>query len=309
VDGSNGVYKYGSGFPTSSYNSSNYWVDVVFSTTIGPDTTPPTVITVAPSSGASGVSTGVNVTATFSEAIDPTTISASTFVLYDPSNYVVPAGVTYDIGERTATLDPSTLLTPLTTYTATIKGGEGGVKDMNGNPMSTDVIWSFTTSQSQGYSIWNDGTVPQYAAVTDGQPIEVGVKFRADVDGYITGLRFYKGLLNTGIHIGDLWDGSGTLLASVTFTNETASGWQEVSFPTSVPITANTTYVASYYSPSGYFAFNKSYFTTGVDNGPLHALANGVDGSNGVYKYGSGFPTSSYNSSNYWVDVVFNTQP
>ena len=55
--------------------------------------------------------------------------------------------------------------------------------------------------------------------------------------------------------------------------------------------------------------FDNGYFATGgVDNAPLHALANGVDGSNGVYRYGpSAFPTSSYNGSNYWVDVVFAT--
>jgi Domain of unknown function (DUF4082) len=44
-----------------------------------------------------------------------------------------------------------------------------------------------------------------------------------------------------------------------------------------------------------------------VDNGPLHALKAGVSGGNGVYRYGASvvFPNSSYNSSNYWVDVVF----
>jgi len=196
----------------------------------------------------------------------------------------------------------------LTTYTATVKGGTEGVKDINGNPMSTDIVWSFTTatSQVQSYTIWTDDAVPQQDAVSDGQPIEVGVKFRSDVNGYITGLRFYKGAKNTGTHVGNLWNRSGTLLASATFANETASGWQEILFPTPVPITANTTYVASYYSPSGYFAFDEGYFTSaGVDNAPLHALAEGVDGSNAVYKYGSGFPTLSYDSSNYWVDVVF----
>jgi hypothetical protein len=172
--------------------------------------------------------------------------------------------------------------------------------------MSEDVVWTFTTSQAQSYTIWPAGTVPeQYDAVSDGLPIEVGVKFRTDIDGYITGLRFYKGLANTGTHIGNLWDMNSNLLASVTFTNETASGWQEVLFQTPVLVTASTTYVASYYSPSGYYAYDGGYFVAGVDNGPLHALANGVDGSNGVYVYGGGFPTSTYNSSNYWVDVVF----
>ena len=49
-------------------------------------------------------------------------------------------------------------------------------------------------------------------------------------NGYISGVRFYKGTTNTGVHIGNLWTTSGTLLATATFTNESASGWQQVNF-------------------------------------------------------------------------------
>src|SRR5258708_40104624 len=54
---------------------------------------------------------------------------------------------------------------------------------------------------------------------------------------------------------------------------------------------------------------SSNYFSTGVDNEPLRALADGEDGHNGVYNYGSSssFPTQSFNASNYWVDVVFAT--
>ena len=135
----------------------------------------------------------------------------------------------------------------------------------------------------------------------------MGVKFRSEVNGYITGLRFYKGVANTGTHIGHLWASNGTLLATATFVNESGSGWQSVSFASPVPINAGTTYIASYFSSSGYFAFNPNDFTRGVDNAPLHALAAGVDGPNGVYAYGSSaFPTNG-STHNYWVDVVFNT--
>jgi hypothetical protein len=92
------------------------------------------------------------------------------------------------------------------------------------------------------------------------------------------------------------------------FSGETASGWQQANFASPISISAGTTYVVSYYSPNGRYAFNQGYFTsTGVDRPPLHALRNGVDGPNGVYRYGSGggFPNSSWNASNYWVDVVF----
>jgi len=123
------------------------------------------------------------------------------------------------------------------------------------------------------------------------------------------GLRFYKGAANTGTHVGHLWTASGTLLASVTFAGESASGWQQASFATPVAITANTVYVASYHTNAGSYSVTASYFASaGVDSPPLHALANGVAGGNGVYQYGAGsFPNSTFNSINYWVDVVFNT--
>jgi hypothetical protein len=158
------------------------------------------------------------------------------------------------------------------------------------------------------FSLWPSSTVPGVVNDSDPASTEVGVKFRTDMPGYITGLRFYKGPLNTGTHIGHLWDRSGNLLATATFTGETASGWQQVTFSQPVAISANTTYVASYLAPGGRYAEDDGYFdSTGVDRGPLHALASGVDGVNGVYAYSSGstFPTSTYLNANYWVDVVF----
>jgi hypothetical protein len=134
------------------------------------------------------------------------------------------------------------------------------------------------------------------------------MKFRADVSGTICGLRFYKGgTQNGGTHEGHVWTSGGQLLASATFTNETASGWQQVNFATPVQIAANTVYIASYTAPQGRYAEDNNYFANaGIDNGPLHVLQDGVSGGNGVYLYGTGgFPTNSHLSSNYWVDVVF----
>jgi large repetitive protein len=310
-DGGNGVYIYGTGgFPTQTFNASNYWVDVVFNTSAPPsDTTPPTITGVSPTSGATGVSTGANVTATFSEAMDAATITTNTVQLRDPASNLVPATVTYDAPSKTVTLDPTASLAPLTTYAVTIKGGANGVKDLAGNPLSADTTWSFTTAAlTCPCTLWSDATSPAVAADSDAQGIELGVKFRADVAGYITGLRFYKGPGNGGTHVGNLWASNGTLLASATFTNETASGWQQVSLSAPVATSANTTYVASYHTATGHYAVNNGYFATAFTNAPLRALANGVEGGNGVYIYGaSAFPTQSFNASNYWVDVVFNT--
>jgi hypothetical protein len=138
-------------------------------------------------------------------------------------------------------------------------------------------------------------------------PVTLGVKFRSDVSGLVTGIRFYKGAGNNGTHIGLLYSRTGTLLAQTTYTGETAAGWQQVSFPSAVSIAANTTYIATFFSTSG-FGLNQNYFTSsGTDSPPLHALRSGVDGPNSVYVYGVApqFPSFTYGDSNYWVDLLF----
>ncbi|PAM93596.1 hypothetical protein B4N84_17085, partial [Flavobacterium sp. IR1] len=93
------------------------------------------------------------------------------------------------------------------------------------------------------------------------------------------------------------------------FASETATGWQEVSFASPVPVTANTTYVISYHSNNGFYSASNFSFTGSFTNSPLTGLKSEVDGPNGLYKYSGAptFPELSYQSSNYWVDVVFNT--
>jgi hypothetical protein len=313
ASGGNGVYKYGSsGFPTLTYNASNYWVDVVFNTTVPPDTTPPTVSGQTPAGGATGVQTGATVQATFSEAMNATTITTSSFILRDANN-TIAASVSYDSGTFTATLTPSIPLALGATYTATVKGGSGGVTDVAGNALAADFTWSFTTGTQYSCpcSLWSSTTIPTVPAEPDGSAVELGVKFRAAVNGYIKAIRFYKGTGNNGTHVGHLWTSGGTQLARATFTNETATGWQQVNLSSSVAIAANTVYVVSYYAPVGHYSFDPNYFSTAYTNSPLRTLADGEQGGNAVYRYvtGGGFPTQTYQSGNYWVDVVFSTTP
>ncbi len=316
-DGGNGVYSYGPSrtFPNNTYLSENYWVDVVFQTGgSGPDTTPPTVTDTAPANNATGISAGANVTSTFSEPMSPASISGTTFELRGPGGTAVNAAVTYDSALRTAVLNPASPLADETTYTATVKSGASGVKDVAGNALVNDRTWSFTTAAAPPpgggcpCSIWPGSAVPANEAQTsDNGAVELGVKFRPQSDGQITGLRFYKGTSNTGTHVGHLWSRTGTQLAEATFTNETPRGWQEVTLSNPVSVTAGTTYVASYHAPNGNYAWNSGFFSTGLDNGPLRALADGEDGGNGVYAYGPSrsFPSNTWQSTNYWVDVVF----
>jgi hypothetical protein len=174
-----------------------------------------------------------------------------------------------------------------------------------------DIVYTAAQSTSPaptGSTIMSASATPALVDSNDPAPVELGVKFRADSNGYVTGLRFYKASTNVGTHVGHIWSGAGLLLGSATFTSETGSGWQQVNFSTPIAVSANTTYIASYFAPSGHYSQDENYFaTTGIDNPPLHALANGVDGFDGVYLYSStpGFPANTYKSTNYWVDIVY----
>ncbi|OSJ19067.1 hypothetical protein BST63_04020 [Bradyrhizobium canariense] len=289
--GANGVYSYGSGsaFPTNTFNSSNYWVDVVFngsSATSAPQANADSGFTVSQN----GV---LNIPASTLLAND-TNASGLVFSLTSVGN---PANgsVSYNSQNQTVTFTPTNGYEGAASFTYTItdtsgQSGSGQVSLKVNYPVSAQSL--FGTSDAP--IVPNSG---------DTNPVEVGVKFTASVNGTITGLRFYKGSLNTSPHVADLWSSTGALLATATFTNETASGWQQVNFSNPVAITAGATYVASYHT-NGNYSGTQNFFTTSLANGQLTAPAGG----NGVYGYGTSnlFPTSTYNASNYWVDVVFN---
>ena len=156
-------------------------------------------------------------------------------------------------------------------------------------------------------SLWSDSTTPTVVDSGDANAVELGVQFSSASAGYISGVRFYKASANTGIHIGSLWSADGTLLAQATFSDETASGWQQVTFSQPVAIAANTTYVAGYHTNTGHYSVDPGYFSGGsYTNGPLTAPGNATD-PNGVFAYSPTptFPTGTFNGDNYWVDVVY----
>jgi hypothetical protein len=118
-------------------------------------------------------------------------------------------------------------------------------------------------------------------------------------------VRFYKGTGNGGTHTGSLWSSTGTRLRTVTFTNETASGWQTAVFSSPFQVTPGATYVISYLAPQGGYAATASAFTADQVVGPLTVPAAG----NGRYLYGGGFPSSTWHATNYYVDLLFNPTP
>jgi len=127
----------------------------------------------------------------------------------------------------------------------------------------------------------------------------------SDVSGQMTAIRFWKSPRDTGPHTGHIWSATGQMLASVTFKNETSSGWQQQSLPTSVSVLANAVYVVSVSEGSNggstaYVALSSSGFATALVNGHLRAPA----GNSGLYGKSGVLPASG-SSNNYFRDVVF----
>src|SRR4051794_7168727 len=118
-------------------------------------------------------------------------------------------------------------------------------------------------------SFWSNSAAPQNSSSDDSGSVTLGLKFSSDVAGTVTGVRFYKGTGNTGTHLGQLWSSSGNKLAEVVFSNETGSGWQKANFGTPVTITANTTYVISYFAPVGHYPDGQYYSWSTVSAPPL----------------------------------------
>jgi hypothetical protein len=290
----NGVYAYGAAgsFPNSTFSSSNYWVDVVYS-----KTTQPTV-----ARDDSGFVVGEN---------GRTTIAASSLLANDTDLNALPLSVTgvssptngtvsYDPNLQAITFTPTAGYTGPASFSYTIG-------DSSGQTASANV--ALTVSANPSESLFSETSAPSILTVNDSNPVELGLKFQAASDGEIVGLKFYKGPQNTGPHVADLWSTSGTLLATATFSNETASGWQEVDFSQPVEITAGTTYIAAYHT-NGEYSIDPNYFATSHTSGSLTAPSSASSNGNGVYAYGGAglFPTNTFNSTSYGVDVVFRAQ-
>ena len=263
--------------------------------TASTDTTPPVSVITSPVAGA-----------TIASATKVTVQGTAT----DVGGVVAGVEVSTDGG---TTWHPATGLASWT-YTWTASGnGTATIRsratDDSGNmetPSAGVTVTVGAGTQTCPCTIFGSST-PGTSDTGPDSPVELGVRFQSTVAGSVSGIRFYKSAANTGTHVGNLWSNSGTLLASATFTNETASGWQTVNFASPVAITANTYYMASYFSTIGHYAEDDNFFTTAYVNTPLVAPQDGVAGADGAYTYSSSsaFPTSAWEGANYWVDLVF----
>ncbi|MFF1382992.1 DUF4082 domain-containing protein [Arthrobacter sp. NPDC058288] len=289
-----GGYSYSGDFPGSS-SSSSYLVDLVFQTSaVAPPPEPLTVTAQSPAPNATAVALNAQPSLTLSSAVQP---GASLVLTAGGTNIAGTSALSSD--GRTVTFTPAQQLPANTVITASA----ANVISLAGAALAP-TSWQFTTltppppSQSLFASL-----LPQIAASTDVRAVELGVAFSASAAGSVTAVRFHKGTANTGTHTGSLWTASGVRLAKVTFTNETASGWQTATLPTPIALTVGTTYIVSYNAPAGRYSYTPNFFTKAWTSGALTARAN----NNGLYRFGSGtaVPNQSSNSTNYFVDVVF----
>ncbi|MFB2773263.1 N,N-dimethylformamidase beta subunit family domain-containing protein [Pelatocladus sp. BLCC-F211] len=293
ADGNNGVFNGTPGaFPSNSYRNTNYFRDINFVAVALPTITKvsgdnqtgatgatlpnPLVVQVKDSAGnpQSGVTVNFAVTAG-GGSVSPT------------------SAVTNASGQASTTLtlgaNPGATL-PITNTVSATANGIGSVT-FSATATPSGNAQTVLTTQSP--------TIPNF---TDNVPYELGMKFRSSKGGQITAIRFWKAASETGTHVGKIWTQTGTLLASVTFTNETASGWQEQLLATPVSIQANTTYVVSV-NVNAYYAITYNELGSSIVNGDLSSVA---DGNNGVYNVNpNSFPTSSYQNSNYYRDIAF----
>jgi hypothetical protein len=267
------------------------------------ETTPPISTISAPVNGSSRpANVSLNITGTASDASGVFRVEVS-----------VDGGNTWE--QATGTTNWSFTYNPVANGPLTILSraidNAGNAESIGTVPSSNAV--SITLTGTVGFfcpcKIFPNSTFPVITNQQDNTTgIVVGTRFRASVDGTISAMRFYKGAGNTGTHIGQLWTTSGTLLGEATYTNETTFGWQQVSLPAPVPITAGTDYIVSYFSSDGFYAVSNNFFVNSVVNGPLTSPADANGASNGVYKYSTvpDFPDQTFNRQNYFVDVIFN---
>ena len=290
----NGVYAYGSAsiFPTNTFSAANYWVDVVYTKSLQPLVANNDSGFVANENG----SVTIAASALIANDTDPNGLPLSITSVSNPTN----GTVSYDAVAQSVTFVPDAGYTGTASFTYSVADSSGATASASASLLVNDPLTA---------SLFSPTSSPAIAAVNDPSSVEVGLKFQATTNGEITGLRFYKGPGNTGPHVADLWSSTGTLLATATFSNETFGGWQQVNFATPVAITAGTTYVASYHT-SGDYSADPNLFATALTNSPLTAPSSSSSGGNGVYAYGSSslFPTNSFNSTSYGVDVLFKAQ-
>ena len=259
----------------------------LFAASASSDHTAPVVTVTQPASGPIAFGTQVTVSGT---ATDAAGVVAGVQVSVD-------GGTTWHPATGTGTWSYSG---PLRAYGATAIQVRATDDSLNTSSPASPAGLS-VTGPNTVFGDW----LPSTPDSGDGSATTLGMTFVANADGFVNGVRFYKSAANTGSHTGTLYSSTGTVLATGTFINETASGWQTLTFAAPVAVTAGTPYVVAYYAPVGHYAYSAYFFSPGPLRTAALTAPGGLGIANGVYGGGASFPSQSYRQTNYFVDPVF----
>jgi hypothetical protein len=263
-----GVYDTNGSMPTSSFEQGNYYVDAIFESE---DSSPLRAYNQSPLDTAKSVPAGTPIAVTFSRAVQPGTVNIS---LKTSAGAAVAGTTAYDSTARRATFTPTNALAMGSSYTATVSA-----QDAQGNAVSSGTSWSFTTVKADTAAgdcpcgLYQDSAVPTTGLVDDRTPLTLGMRFTPTESGKVTGVEFYKDAGNVGAHTGKLFSSGGALLASVNFTNNSASGWQYAAFSTPVSVVANAEYMVAY-TTDGTYSVTPNGLLDAKSFGPLRTDAN-----------------------------------
>lgn len=293
ADGKNGVFNFTPGaFPTGSYQNTNYFRDIDFVAVPQPTITK---IGGDNQTGAAATSLPNPLVVQVKDAAgDPISGTTVTFAVTSGGGSVSPLSALTDTNGQAST-------------TLTLGANPGATSPVVNNVTATadigSTIFSANASPSGQSQTLFTNQVPDLPDSTDYDPTyELGMKFRSAQGGRIATILFWKAASETGSHVGKIWTATGTLLTSVVFTNETASGWQEQVLETPINIQANTTYVVSV-NINTHYVITQDGLANSIVNGDLSSVA---DGSNGLYNVNpNSFPTSSFRNANYFCDIGF----
>ncbi|MET4479969.1 DUF4082 domain-containing protein [Bradyrhizobium sp. F1.13.3] len=274
-------------------------VSAVYTDSLGSNETPVSAATATKVANVNDVGVvTINGTATQNQTLtasvaDPDGVPASITYRWQSS----PDGTTWtNLSATTSslTLDSSLVgkrIRVNATYTDQLGTGENATSSATATVAAASATTTLFTTQTPSITNATDGIGADY---------ELGMRFTSDASGVIQAIRYYKASNETGTHIGHIWSATGQELATVIFTNEGASGWQQQALATPLTITAGTTYVVSV-NINSYYVSTPQNFAFGINNGGLNAPAGA-----GVFDYTAGvFPTAVYQNTNYFRDVVF----
>lgn len=304
---SSGVYATAAGaFPTSSYNASNYWVDLSFSAT--------TTTNAAPV-----------ITSQAAFTLDENTLFAgrttATDADGDPITYSITGGADAALFGIDAATGALFLKLPADHEAPADANGDNifqlivsATDSLGAATRQTIAVTLADVADETGKAalLYDASDLPALTVTSDATDYELGTRFQASSNGQILDLRYYRGAADandTDVRTLNLWKDDGTLLGSVTVTSGVGqSGWQTGALSAPISVVAGQNYIVSYGTTQNYVATN-NYFTTShaSDDGRLLAPASTGGAANGVFTAGGTgiFPAATYLSTNYWTDVVF----